>query len=145
MPAGGLSFVDVRDVATAMISAFERGRPGERYLLSAVNLTVATFFDRLERLSGVPGPTLRLPRSRALAAGAARLFTGAVKALGGEPPVDEASVEMGQYFWYCDASKAERDLAFSPRDPGETLRDTVDDLRQRSGGAVQRTADGARP
>jgi dihydroflavonol-4-reductase len=42
--------------------------------------------------------------------------------------VDEVSIEMGQYFWYCDGSKAERELGFSPRDPGETLRDTVDDL-----------------
>jgi dihydroflavonol-4-reductase len=35
---------------------------------------------------------------------------------------------MGQYYWYCSAAKAERLLGFSPRDPGETLRDTVQDL-----------------
>jgi dihydroflavonol-4-reductase len=35
---------------------------------------------------------------------------------------------MGQYFWYCDASKAERELGWTARDPGETLRETVDDL-----------------
>jgi dihydroflavonol-4-reductase len=35
---------------------------------------------------------------------------------------------MGQYFWYCDASKAERELGWAARDPGETLRETVDDL-----------------
>ena len=47
------------------------------------------------------------------------------------PPVDEISVEMAQYFWYCDSSKAERELGFKPRDPGETLRDTVNDLVER--------------
>jgi len=51
-----------------------------------------------------------------------------VRAIGGQHPVSEESLEMGQYFWYCDASKAERELGWSPRDPGETLRDTVDDL-----------------
>jgi len=38
---------------------------------------------------------------------------------------------MSQYFWYCDSSKAERELNFAPRDPGETLRDTVSDLIER--------------
>jgi dihydroflavonol-4-reductase len=127
-PAGGLAFVDVRDAALGMLLAAERGRPGERYILNAQNLTVAAFFQRLSRISGVPAPFLRMPASRPLAIGIGRLFTRAVRSIGGEPPVDEVSIEMGQYFWYCDASKAERELGFRPRDPGETLRDTVEDL-----------------
>ena len=126
VPPGGLSFVDVRDVAEAMIAAMDRGAPGERHLLAAQNLTLAAFFGRLERLSGVRAPRLRMPRSRLLALGGARAFSRAIKALGGEPPVDEVSLEMAQYYWYCDSSKAERVLGFTPRDPGETLRDTVD-------------------
>ena len=43
-------------------------------------------------------------------------------------PVDEVSVEMAQYFWYASSAKAERELGWVVRDPGETLRDTVDDL-----------------
>ena len=127
-PAGGLAFVDVRDAAEGMLLAAERGRPGERYLLNAQNLTVAAFFQRLSRISGVSAPLLRMPASRPLALGIGRLFTRAVRSIGGEPPVDEVSIEMGQYFWYCDASKAERELGFRARDPGETLRDTVSDL-----------------
>jgi len=38
---------------------------------------------------------------------------------------------MGQYFWYCDSAKADRELGWQARDPGETLRDTVEDLRER--------------
>jgi dihydroflavonol-4-reductase len=127
-PAGGLAYVDVRDAALGMLLAFERGRPGERYILNAQNMTVAAFFQRLSRLSGVAPPVLRMPSSRPLAVGIGKLFTRAVRAIGGQPPVDEVSIEMGQYFWYCDGGKAERDLGFSPRDPGETLRDTVNDL-----------------
>jgi dihydroflavonol-4-reductase len=127
-PAGGLAYVDVRDAALGMLLAFERGRAGERYILNAQNMTVAAFFQRLSRVSGVAAPVLRMPSSRPLAVGLGKLFTRAVRAIGGEPPVDEVSIEMGQYFWYCDGGKAERDLGFSPRDPGETLRDTVNDL-----------------
>lgn len=131
VPAGGMAFVDVRDAAEGMLLAAERGRPGERYILNAQNLTLAAFFQRLERISGVKAPLFKLPESRPLALGIGHLFTKAVRAIGGEPPVSEASIEMGQYFWYCDASKAERELGFRPRDPGETLRDTVDDLVSR--------------
>jgi dihydroflavonol-4-reductase len=127
-PAGGLAFVDVRDAALGMLLAAERGRPGERYILNAQNITVAAFFSRLSRISGVSAPLFRLPSSRPVAIGIGRLFARAVRSIGGEPPVDEASIEMGQYFWYCDASKAERELGFRARDPGETLKDTVDDL-----------------
>jgi len=127
-PAGGLAFVDVRDVAQGMLLAAERGRAGERYILNAQNLTLEAFFQRLERISGVKAPMFKLPASRPLAQGIGHLFSKAVRAIGGEPPVSEESIEMGGYFWYCDGSKAERELGFRPRDPGETLRDTVDDL-----------------
>ena len=127
-PGGGIAFVDVRDAAQGMLLAFERGRAGERYILNAKNMTVAAFFQRLERIAGVKAPALRMPRSRPLAIGVNRLFSKALRAIGGEPPVDEVSVEMAQYYWYCSSSKAERELGFSARDPGETLRETVADL-----------------
>ena len=128
IPGGGIAFVDVRDAAQGMALAFERGRAGERYILNAKNMTLAAFFQRLERIAGVKAPALRMPRSRPLAIGVNRLFSKAVRAIGGEPPVDEVSVEMAQYFWYCTAAKAERELGFTARDPGETLRETIDDL-----------------
>jgi len=131
IPAGGMAFVDVRDAAVGLLLAFERGRPGERYLLNGKNLTIAAFFQRLERISGVKAPLLRMPASRAFALGLNQVLTKAVEAIGGRAPVDPVSVEMAQYFWYCSAEKAERELGFAARDPGETLRDTIDDLRQR--------------
>ncbi len=115
-PRGGIAVVDVRDVAAAMLAAQERGRPGERYLLNGANLTVPAFLDRLERISGVRAPAAVLPRSRGLAVGATKLFGKAMKAIGGELPMSVESVEMAQYFWYCDSGKAMRELGFAPRD-----------------------------
>jgi dihydroflavonol-4-reductase len=128
IPVGGMAFVDVRDAAEGMLLAAERGRAGERYLLNAQNLTLEAFFQRLSRISGVRAPLFKLPSSRPLALGIGRVFTKAVRAIGGEPPVSEESMEMAQYYWYCDSSKAERELGWAPRDPGQTLRDTIDDL-----------------
>jgi dihydroflavonol-4-reductase len=129
VPPGGINFVDARDAASASIAAMERGRPGERYLLGGPNWTMAEFFGRLERTSKVRGPRLKLPDKLAL--GATSLLEHAYKALHKQAPVERSSVEMSQVFWYCDSSKAERELGFSARDPGETLDDTVRDLRSR--------------
>jgi dihydroflavonol-4-reductase len=135
-PAGGMAFVDARDAALGLLLAFERGRAGERYLLNAKNMTIAAFFQRLERISGVKAPLLRMPSSRPLAIGLNQMFSKAVEAIGGRAPIDEISVEMAQYFWYCTSEKAERELGFVARDPGETLRDTIDDLVKRKVVAV---------
>lgn len=130
-PAGGLAFVDARDAAIGMLLAFEKGRPGERYLLNAANMTVAHFFGRLARISGVSAPLMKMPKNRALARGMFGLYDKGLRAIGGVPPLDAESAELGQYFWYCSSEKAERELGFHARDPGETLRDTVQDLVER--------------
>lgn len=131
VPAGGLSFVDARDAADALVSAMERGRAGERYLVGGCNLTVREFFGRLERLTGIKAPWMPMPKNAELAKLAVRLVDRVVEKLGGTQPVSEETVDVAQHYWYCDWSKAERELGFRPRDPGETLWATVEDLRAR--------------
>ena len=128
VPTGGLSFVDVRDAAAAFPAAMKAGRHGERYLLGGPNWTFEKFFGRLERLTKVRAPRLSLPSK--LAVTGSQLIHAFYKQWDKAPPVEPAAVEMAEYFWYLDSSKAERELGFSPRDPGETLLDTVKYLRE---------------
>jgi hypothetical protein len=55
----------------------------------------------------------------------------ALERLGQYPALDPVSLEMAQYFWYLDWSRAETELGFTPRDPMQTLADTVRDLYDR--------------
>jgi dihydroflavonol-4-reductase len=128
IPPGGVNFVDVRDVAEAFRSAMEKARSAERYLLGGPNWTFKTFFERLERISKVKGPRLKLPDSVYSLAGMA--VDAFYRQLDKAPPVDRISAEMGQRFWYLDASKAERELGFRARDPYETLHETVAYINQ---------------
>lgn len=123
IPPGGINFVDVRDVAEAFRNAMVQGRSGERYLLGGPNWSFKMFFERLERLSKVKGPKVKLPEAMYSIAGMA--VDAFYRQLDKAPPVDRVSVEMGRRFWYVDASKAERELGFHARDPYETLHDTV--------------------
>jgi dihydroflavonol-4-reductase len=142
MPTGGLSVVDARDVAALLPVAMARGTAGARYLLGAVNWTFAEFFGRLERLTKIAAPKLKFPGSFPHLA--ARAQAALFEKLGRKVPVDPESVEMAQYHWYLDAGKAARELGFVPRDPADTLRDTVDYVRAHllGNGAFTRSAAG---
>ena len=131
VPAGGINFVDVRDVAPACVAAMERGRNGQRYLLGGMNWTFAEFLGRLGRIARMDGPWLKLPSRWN------RLFEGAVKAVdelyrhrGQTSPIERISFEMSQHYWYCDSSLAMRELGFATRDPAETLDDMIRDVRK---------------
>ncbi len=127
-PGGGLNFVDVRDAAAAFITALEKGRHQERYLLGAENMTFEQFFGRLARLSGVSAPMLKVPKRFAMAGSS--LINSFYKNWGKTSPVMPNEVEQAEYFWYFDSSKASEELDFMPRDPQETLLDTITYLRR---------------
>jgi dihydroflavonol-4-reductase len=136
MPAGGLNVVDARDVAALFPVAMARGTPGARYFVGAINWSFAEFFGRLERLTKVPAPKLKLTGD--FPSLAARAQAALYRGIGRKVPVEPESVEMAQYFWYLDAGKAARELGFEPRDPADTLRDTVKYIRENllGGGAA---------
>ena len=131
IPPGGASFVDARDAAEGMILAMEKGKPGERYLLTACNITLRELFARVARIGGVSGPKVPMPRAPHLARAGAKLLDRVARRIGAELPIDPVSLEMANYFWYASSAKAEHDLGWTHRDPNETIADTIRDLRER--------------
>jgi dihydroflavonol-4-reductase len=128
VPTGGVSFVDVRDAAATFRAAMKKGRHGERYLMGAVNWTFPKFFGRLERLTKVSAPRFALPSK--IAVTGAQFIDSLFKQWDFVSPVEPGAIEMAQYFWYLNCSKAARELGFKPRDPGETLHETVVYLKE---------------
>jgi dihydroflavonol-4-reductase len=128
VPGGGLSFVDARDAAASLRVAMERGRHGERYLLGAANWTFDKFFGRLERLTKVAAPRFSLPSKFAVSG--ARAIHSLYRQWKLAPPLEPAEIEMAEYFWYFDSTKAARELGFAPRDAAETLHDTATYVRE---------------
>jgi len=58
---GKYDYVDVRDVVNGMITAMEKGRNGEHYILSGEQLSLTTYYEYLEELSGQKVPTRIIP------------------------------------------------------------------------------------
>jgi len=63
----GLSIVDARDVAQAMLAAVEKGKSGERYIVGGRYFDMAEIFKNLEQVSGVPAPRRTIPYTATLA------------------------------------------------------------------------------
>jgi len=129
VPLGGLNFVDARDAARGLIAAMRSGSLGERYLLGGPNWTFREFIQHLSEVSGVRAP--KMQPSLAMQLASARLLRRLMPLAGKSFPLDDVSIKMSALFWYCDTRKARAELGFTTRDPLETLKDTVEDLRGR--------------
>jgi dihydroflavonol-4-reductase len=108
----GLNLVDARDAAQGHLLAYERGRPGERYILGCENLTLAQILGRLAQLTGRKAPALRLPYSVAYAAGV--VTTAAARVTGRPPLAPLDAVRMARKKMWVSIDKARRELGFAP-------------------------------
>ncbi len=129
IPRGGLNFVDVRDAAGGLIAAVRSGKPGERYLLGGPNWSFREFIESLSMISGVRAP--KIQPSLRLSLMSAHLLRRLFPLVGKSFGLDDVSITMSSFYWYCDSTKARAELEFQTRNPMETLRDTVEDLRRR--------------
>ena len=124
----GFGCLDVRDFATGAILAADRGKSGQRYLLSGENITAKHLIEQVSSMVGVQPPRFTAP---------AFLLTVLVGALGlvssvrGTPPAIDRDVLqiLGRHAWY-DTSRARTELGWTTRPLSETLTDTVAWLRQ---------------
>jgi dihydroflavonol-4-reductase len=107
---GGMNVVPVEDVARAHVSALERGRPGERYLLGGEDLVFDDLWDRLAEATGRPAPKVRLPH--ALVETLARVDEVRCWMTGAEPFVPLEGARMSRQLMFVSSDKAVRDLGF---------------------------------
>jgi nucleoside-diphosphate-sugar epimerase len=118
---GGLSYVDTRDIATGLLLTEERGRTGERYILTNDdgNLSHREFFARVGSVTGKPRRQLHLPKDLA------RPLLRAGTALRLPLPLDADELASSSRWWFYTAAKARRELGFETRPLDDTIRDTA--------------------
>jgi dihydroflavonol-4-reductase len=121
----GLNLVDVRECARGHLTALEKGKSGERYILGGENLTLKQILDKLAVITGLPSPKVRVPYAMALAAGVVdEMVTGRI--LGKEPRATIDAVRMGRKKMFVSSAKAERDLGWNPSPVDGALRRAVE-------------------
>lgn len=129
---GGMNFVDVRDAVQAIVQAMEMTKPRPIYHLIGTECSIPEFFQMVGDVAGITPPKIKLPPYLAKVMATA---TSQIESLLPNKPKkpllpDPVVFEMASKFWGLRSRYAEEDLDYRPRDPKETLSDTVQWIRK---------------
>lgn len=120
---GGMSIVDVRDVALAMVEAVDKGRSGERYIIGGHFIGMEEFLSMMEEITGIPGPKWKVPNFLARVAGHLAVLQSRMS---GKPPaITPETVKLILERMRLDSTKAIRELGVAFRAPRDTMVDAV--------------------
>lgn len=125
--------VDIRDVAEAALLAETRGRLGERYIIANSFVSNREFFGMAVAQTGKPVPKF-LPFS--LAYTIAWVAERLLKLLRRKDfMVSTDAMYLSRVFREMDHGKARKELGWTPRPLGETVRDAIDWFAKNGKGA----------
>jgi dihydroflavonol-4-reductase len=117
-----VNIVDARDVGQGQISAAQRGRTGQRYILGGHNLPLREALTLATRIAGVRPPRWRI------SVGLVRRLVTAGEALGrlpGIPPLPLEHFKTLSEWRALNTDKARQELSLDPRPLAETIGDTL--------------------
>jgi dihydroflavonol-4-reductase len=125
----GLNIVHVDDVAAGHLLAFERGRPGERYILGGEDMTLQTILGEIAGLVGRKPPRVRLPYAAVLPI--AYLAEGVARLTGRSGRVTLEGVRMSRKRMFFSSRKAVSELGYRWRPALEAFEDALRWFRER--------------
>jgi dihydroflavonol-4-reductase len=119
-----VNLVDVRDVATGLILAMERGRIGHRYILGGESIPLKKILKLMETISG--RHTLAIPVPGKIAEIAAGTLEFISDHITHSPPSGTAEgVRIALRATELSVEKAQKELGYAPRPIEPALRDTI--------------------
>jgi dihydroflavonol-4-reductase len=119
----GLNIVHVDDVAAGHLLAFDRGTPGERYILGGEDMSLRQILTYIAERVGRSPPRLRLPYAAVLPI--AYLAEAYSKITGRSGRVTLEGVRMSRKRMFFSSAKAVRELGYRWRPPSAAFDDAV--------------------
>jgi dihydroflavonol-4-reductase len=120
-PPGGNDFAHVADVAAGILTAAQRGRLGERYILGGEALSYTEAFQLFADTAGRKRRARQAPAAVIRGAGRAANLLGQLT--GGEYDVNSASALVSTLPHHFSSARAERELGYTWRPAAEAARD----------------------
>lgn len=115
--------VGITDAARALLLAADRGRTGQRYIISERYLSYRDLYESAARAAGRPAPRWGIPRSVLRGVGIAGGVAGALTHR--DLPLNPTTVRLMHVMAPMDHRKAVRELGWQPRDVHESIREAV--------------------
>jgi dihydroflavonol-4-reductase len=124
---GSLSVIDVDDCAEGHVLAEEKGRVGERYILTGHDVSLADLAARIGKLAGVSVPKLSVPKVLGLPIAAA--MESIARRTRSEPLVTANEARFTAASPHFSNEKATRELGLRIRPLDDTLTRAIDYFR----------------
>lgn len=110
---GKSNVADIRDVAQGILSALEKGRSGERYILGGENTTVEEFSDMVCDVVGRRRPFLPMPFHVVRAAARISESLHTLLKRSGPPLIPVVGIDLVQNSMHVSSEKARRELGYT--------------------------------
>lgn len=120
---GGYDFVDVRDVAKGHILAANKGRVGEKYILSGEWISIDDIMKEISNMTNAPLPRWQVPVG--LASAIAMILSSYSMLTGAKVLLNQDSITTLRSNSIISSEKARRELGYTSRPIRESIRDTV--------------------
>ena len=124
---GTFNLCDVRDLAQGVVSAVEKGRKGECYILANKAVSFKEFVKTTKREAGIRKRSFFLPGKMAYVL--AKHMEKKAQRKGEKPLLTTFSVYNLIRNNVFDSSKAQKELGYTTRPYNETISDTIEWLR----------------
>lgn len=125
--SGGVNVVAVEDVVAGIISAWKKGKKGERYILSGENLLIKDLFGIIAEEAGVKPPRNLLSDQVLHIVGA---IGDTMEKIGLKGPLSKENAWTATLYHWFDSSKAQRELDFKPRPARVAIHNSVQWMKQ---------------
>jgi nucleoside-diphosphate-sugar epimerase len=121
----------VRDVVEGHLLAMERGKAGQRYILSGGQYTLDQLLDHLSSLCGVRKPRLRIPVGVMLPL--AHVSSAIMRTFAPDRPprFTPGTIKILNGGKHADISKARRELGFAPTSVTDAFTEAYAWFRER--------------
>ncbi|KAL5714207.1 farnesol dehydrogenase (NAD(+)) [Ranunculus cassubicifolius] len=117
------SFSHVDDVVSGQIAAMDKGKIGERYLLTGENASFKHLFDAAAVITGTSKPWFHIPLWAVDAYGWVSVFISHIT--GNLPFISPPTVTVIRHQWAYSCDKAKLELGYNPRSLGDGLEEVL--------------------
>ena len=121
--SGGLSVVNVESVIEATTHAMEKGKSGERYILSGENIKIQKLFQLVAEAAGSRAPFICL--NNFMLDSLALLGRG-LKTIGCRFFFNDTDIALGRLYHWFDSSKAKAEFAFAPEPAAKAIQQSIE-------------------
>jgi dihydroflavonol-4-reductase len=120
---GGVSVIHVGDLISGVLAAWQKGRSGERYILSGDNITIKELFETIASCAGVSAPTQKMPN---LVLSGLGWLGDCLANVGLKGPISSENAWTARLFHWFDNSKAKNELGLTTKSARIAIQESVD-------------------